>query len=128
MDPKTNSQPVPRILITRLSHIGDCVLTLPLLSAIRREHPDAFIAWAVESPTQQLLELHPDLDEIIQIPKGWLRKPKHYLNLRRKFKRLNFDIAIDPQGITKAPLLDGSVAQRKELASKAGGAASSRLI
>ena len=118
MDPKTNSQPVPRILITRLSHIGDCVLTLPLLSAIRREHPDAFIAWAVESPTQQLLELHPDLDEIIQIPKGWLRKPKHYLNLRRKFKRLNFDIAIDPQGITKSAALGWISGAKKRIGIK----------
>ncbi|MFK7768751.1 MAG: glycosyltransferase family 9 protein [Mariniblastus sp.] len=95
----------PRILITRLSHIGDCILTLPLLTAIRRQFPNAFIAWAVESPTQQLLELHPDIDEIIKIPKGWMRKPKSYRELRRTFKSHQFDIAIDPQGITKSAAL-----------------------
>ena len=60
--------PPLRILITRLSHIGDCILTLPLVNAIRKQHPDAFIAWAVESPSEQLLENHPEIDHIIHIP------------------------------------------------------------
>ena len=29
----------PRTLITRLSHIGDCILTLPVLNALRARHP-----------------------------------------------------------------------------------------
>ncbi len=31
----------PRILITRLSAIGDCILTLPLACALREHWPDA---------------------------------------------------------------------------------------
>ena len=95
----------PRILITRLSHIGDCVLTLPLLTTLRKSLPNAFIAWAVESPANQLLELHPDLDEIILIPKGWAGKPKLWHELSSQFKSRQFDIAIDPQGITKSAAL-----------------------
>ena len=92
----------PKILITRLSHIGDCVLTLPMLCAIRKKIPGAFIAWAVESPSQQLLNLHPDIDEIIQVPKRWVSKPKKWPELFRRLRRPQFDIAIDPQGITKS--------------------------
>ncbi len=95
----------PRILITRLSHIGDCVLTLPVLCALRRKFPEAFIAWTVEKPTNQLLELHPDLDEIILIPKGWLGKPSQWSDIRRRLRSHRFDIAIDPQGITKSSML-----------------------
>lgn len=94
-----------RILITRLSHIGDCILTLPVLSAMRSQYPDAFIAWAVESPSQKLLRLHPDLDEIIMIPKGWVSKPKCWSQVAKKLRSFKFDIAIDPQGITKSALL-----------------------
>ncbi len=97
--------PSPRILITRLSHIGDCILTMPLLAAIREQYPHAFIAWAVESPSHKLLELHPLLDEIVVIPKGWMGKRKCWSELRQTFKRLKFDIAIDPQGITKSAAL-----------------------
>lgn len=95
----------PRILITRLSHIGDCILTLPVLASVRKQFPNAFIAWAVESPTHQLLALHPDLDEIVLIPKGWAGKPKCWLELSKKLKSYSFDVAIDPQGITKSAML-----------------------
>lgn len=95
----------PRILITRLSHIGDCILTLPMLAAIRRRYPDCYIAWAVESPTQQLLSLVPGLNDIIQVPKSWLQKPAAWQQLRREFRRRRFDVAIDPQGITKSAAL-----------------------
>jgi lipopolysaccharide heptosyltransferase I len=95
----------PRILITRLSHIGDCVLTLPVLCALRREYPSAYIAWAVEKPTNQLLELHPDLDDIILIPKGWIGKPGQWGDIRRRLRAGRFDIAVDPQCITKSAML-----------------------
>lgn len=95
----------PRILITRLSHIGDCILTLPLLAAVRRQFPDAMIAWAVESPTQKLLALHPAINEIVMIPNSWIGKPKNWMRLRRKLRSYHFDIAIDPQGITKSAML-----------------------
>ena len=94
-----------RILITRLSHIGDCILTLPLVNAIRAAYPDAFIAWAVESPTQKLLEYHDAVDEIILIPKGWMKKPSAWKQLRQQLKSGSFDIAIDPQGLTKSAML-----------------------
>lgn len=95
----------PRILITRLSHIGDCVLTMPMLSAIRDYFPNAFIAWAVEAPSNQLLEAHPSLDEIIVVPKGWLGKPSKWASVRQMLQRHQFEVAIDPQGITKSSIL-----------------------
>ncbi len=94
-----------RILITRLSHIGDCILTLPVVNAIRKQYPDAFIAWAVESPTQQLLEHHPEIDHIIQIPKSWMSKPGTWAQLRRDLRCEDFDVVIDPQGLTKSAML-----------------------
>ena len=35
-----------RVLITRLSHIGDCILTLPILNALRAGFQDALNALA----------------------------------------------------------------------------------
>ena len=100
-----DAPPNPRILITRLSHIGDCLLTMPLAVALKERFPKAHLAWAVESPTQHLLRLHPAIDELIQVPKGWLRKPSVIRQLRRQLRQASFDIAIDPQGITKSAAL-----------------------
>ena len=95
----------PRILITRLSHIGDCVLTLPMACAIKRAMPNAWIGWAMESPTHKLLADHPCIDQIIVTPKGWLAKPTEWFKQRKRLKDLNFDIALDPQGLTKSSVL-----------------------
>jgi lipopolysaccharide heptosyltransferase I len=94
-----------RVLIARLSHIGDCVLTLPMLTALRRAMPSAFIAWAVEAPSHQLLSLHRDIDELVLIPRGWMTSPRKWRSIRNELKRHRFDIAIDPQGITKSAVL-----------------------
>ena len=95
----------PRILITRLSHIGDCVLTMHLLCALRQAFPKAHLAWAVEGPSNQLLDGHRALDEIIKIPKGWLKRPSTVLQLRRELRSRRFDLVLDPQSLTKSAML-----------------------
>ena len=95
----------PTILITRLSHIGDCILTLPMLDQIKQIYPDSKIVWAVESPTQQLLSLVPEIDHIVNVPKSWMKNWKNWLSLRAQFRVHKIDIAIDPQGITKSAAL-----------------------
>lgn len=108
----------PRILITRLSHIGDCVLTLPLLHALRRAYPNSYIAWAVESPTQQLLSLVQGLDALVSVPKKWVKRPREWMRLRSELRGHKFDIAIDPQGITKSALLGWLSGARKRIGVK----------
>ncbi len=95
----------PRILITRLSHIGDCILTLPMVNAIRAAFPGAFIAWAVEPPSHKLISLNPAVNEIVTVPKNWMKRPANWFALRKTLKNLQFDCSIDPQGITKSAML-----------------------
>ncbi len=101
----TKQSVAPRILICRLSHIGDCILTLPMLHALRRRWPTAWIAWAMERPTPDLLDIHPEIDEIITVPKGWLKRPRTILHLRHELKKRRFDIVVDPQSICKSSML-----------------------
>lgn len=100
----TNSKHL-RILICRLSAIGDCVLTMPMLCALRDEYPDAYIAWAVEKAGGMLLEGHRCLDEVITVPKGWLKSPRSVLQVRRQLREKQFDIALDPQSLSKSAAL-----------------------
>ncbi len=99
------SEKRPHILICRLSHIGDCVLTLPMALQLRRGFPAARICWAMESPTDQLLADHPAIDEILLIPRKWLKSPSAILETRRRLAERRFDIAVDPQSILKSALL-----------------------
>ena len=108
----------PKILITRLSHIGDCVLTLPMVNCIKDRFPNSVISWAIESPTQKLLAGHQAVDEFIVVPKAWMKKPSNWSDLRRKFKQRKFDIAIDPQGITKSAMLGWISGAKKRIGIK----------
>ena len=52
----------PRILIVRLSAIGDVIQSMPIACALREQFPQAFLAWAVEERAGQLLQGHEALD------------------------------------------------------------------
>lgn len=92
----------PRVLIVRLSAIGDVIHGLPVLCALRDRFPQAFLGWVVEGRAATLLRGHPALDEIIEIPRGWLKSPSTVGRLRRRLRSLGFDTAIDVQGLTKS--------------------------
>lgn len=95
----------PRILICRLSAIGDCILTMPLATALRRQFPGAFIAWAVQGASAPLIEEHPAVDLAIRISKQELRSPLGLWRLRQRLRSQRFDLALDPQGLTKSSLV-----------------------
>jgi heptosyltransferase-1 len=97
--------PSPRILIVRLSAIGDVIHGMPLACALREWFPTAFLAWAVEERAAVLLRGHDALDELIALPRRWLRSPSTVWRLRRRLRGLKFDITIDVQGLTKAAIV-----------------------
>jgi heptosyltransferase I len=96
-----NERP-PRILIVRLSAIGDVIHGIPVLCALRDALPPAYIAWVVEGRAGDLLEGHAALDELIRVPRGWLKSPSEVWRLRRRLRELRFDAAIDLQCLTKS--------------------------
>ncbi len=92
----------PRILLVRLSAIGDVIHTMPVACAQREHFPQAFLAWAVEERAGELIEGHAMIDQRIVLPRGWLRSPARVWHLRRQLKTLAFDTTIDAQGLTKS--------------------------
>src|SRR5262245_59635100 len=61
-----------RILIVRLSALGDVVHALPMLDALRRARPDAEIGWLVEEKASSLLAGHPQIDRLWVAPRAEL--------------------------------------------------------
>lgn len=104
-----------RILIIRPSAIGDIVMASPLIGALRRAWPRAYVAWLAEPYARDLLGHNALLDEVILWPKGYwqqLAKSGRFLKLGREIKqfgrelrRHRFDLAIDGQGLLRSRLL-----------------------
>ncbi len=92
----------PRILITRLSAIGDCVQTLPVAWALRERFPRALIAWAVEAAAVPLIAAVPAVDQVVVVPKRMIASPAAAWQVRGQLRPWRFDIVIDPQGLSKS--------------------------
>lgn len=97
-----------RILIIRLSALGDILHALPVLGQLRAAFPKAHIGWLVEPSGAPLLEGHPMLDALHIFPKkAWsankwaaLRGPLR--GLRDELRAARYEVAIDVQGLTKS--------------------------
>src|SRR5215203_6845608 len=94
----------PRILIVRLSAIGDVIHGLPVLNALRSAYPKAHLGWVVSGKAGDLLEGHPSLNELIRIPRRWLRSPRETWALRGRLQRSRYNFALDLQGLTKSAI------------------------
>ena len=101
---EASSPQSPRILIVRLSAIGDVIHGVPVLCALRSALPEAFLAWVVEGRAGDLLAGHPALDELVRVPRGWLKSPREVWRLRQRLHELRFDTAIDLQCLTKSAI------------------------
>jgi 3-deoxy-D-manno-octulosonic-acid transferase/heptosyltransferase-1 len=114
----------PKILIVKLSAIGDVVHTLPALNALRRHYPEAHITWLVEEAAADLVVGHPALDRVlISKRKRWLSglKTAHWRSNLNELARFlsqlrdsRYDLLFDFQASFKGAALIALVrAQRK---------------
>ena len=105
-----------KILIVKLSAIGDVIHTLPALCALRRHWPAARIDWVVEEAAADLVLGHPDLDRaIVSRRKAWIRdlsergKRSESVGQIRRFvgelRRTRYDLVLDFQALLKSALV-----------------------
>lgn len=101
-----------RILLVRLSAIGDIVHTMPTAVAIKRARPDWTLDWVVQTNLRPLLHGFAYADRVIEIP----RRPglRDLFRIRKQFHENRYTIALDMQGLFKsARLLALSGARRR---------------
>ena len=99
MDLTVPASSVRRILVIKLRHIGDVLLTVPALRAVRERFPDAHLTALVNAGTEAMLAGNPVLDEVIALdrPPGerpWTRLAREWAFLRALRAR-RFDLTID---------------------------------
>ena len=98
-----------RILLVKLSSLGDIVHALPVPVSLRATFPGARIAWAIEKKWLPLVARHPDVDEFILIDSMEVRRrPHRWSGLRdglRALRAFHADCAVDLQGTVKSAVL-----------------------
>jgi len=112
---KRDSERARRILIVRLSALGDVVHALPMLDALRRARPEAHIGWLVEEKAASLLEGHPQIDRLWVAPRAritaLLRSGRLFAALRllqgfvSELRDGGYDLVIDAHGNARSSVL-----------------------
>jgi heptosyltransferase-1 len=101
-----------RVVLVRLSALGDIVHTWPLAVAIRSARPDVHLTWVVEEPLAPLVNDHPDVDAVMTAATGrWRKRPfsartrAEAATLRGRFNELQPELTIDAQGTLKSAVV-----------------------
>lgn len=110
---KTMKQNIKKVLILRLSALGDTIHTLPLAYAIKKTYPDCKIGWVVEDKAQLFIKNNPLIDNCYVIPKReWKKRGFAPISILKDFKKIidninaeNYDAVLDTQQLLKSSII-----------------------
>ncbi len=101
-----------RILIIKPSSPGDIIHALPVLHAVRRRYPEAYIAWLVATPFADLVSADPALSEVIPFDRKRFGKLGRsgavtidFVRFVMQLREKRFDLVIDLQGLFRSGFL-----------------------
>jgi heptosyltransferase-3 len=126
---------IKKVLVIKLRHIGDVLLSVPVFRSLRETFPTAHISALVNSGTEAVLEGSPLIDEIITFN----RKVKAESTIRKSIKEVTFiqgvrtkgfDMAVDLTSGDRAAVLAFASGARYRLAydPKGNGFAGKRFL
>jgi heptosyltransferase I len=96
----STSQP-DRLLIVRLSSLGDLVHTLPVVPALSAGFPDAQLDWVVDARWSPFMRLVRGINEVIPLQAS----ASGYLRCMGSVRRNRYSCVIDLQGIYRSAIL-----------------------
>jgi len=101
-----------KILLVRVSSLGDVLHNLPIVADILRHHPGAQVDWVVEEGYVSLVRLNPHVRKVIPVAlrrwKKGLRQPAVRAEFRAFLHALRaeqYDYVFDTQGLIKTGMI-----------------------
>lgn len=101
-----------RVLIVKMSSLGDVIHTLPALNDAVAAVPGIRFDWVVEEAFAEIPAWHPAVDRVIPIAlRRWRKKPvknfggHEWKKFRNSIARRQYDLVIDAQGLLKSALV-----------------------
>jgi len=96
-----------RVLVRSTNWIGDVVMTLPALEALRERFPESRITVLAQPWVAPLLGAHPAVDGVLELAKGKgrVRNVREVLRAAGRARSLRFDMAVLFQNAFEAALI-----------------------
>ncbi len=91
---------IRKILVIKLKHIGDVLLAVPAIRALKKNFPDAEVSALVNSGTEEMLTLNPLLGRVMTFDRHTLKLPlakraAGELGFIKRLRRERFDMTVD---------------------------------
>jgi lipopolysaccharide heptosyltransferase I len=101
-----------RVLVVKMSSLGDVIHTLPALSDASKALPGIRFDWAVEEAFAEIPGWHPAVDRVIPVAlRRWRKRPlrdfrgPEWRQARSALRRQRYDAVIDAQGLMKSAFI-----------------------
>ena len=98
-----------RVLLVKLSSLGDVIHNLPVASDLARARAGVEIDWAVDAPYAEIVALHASIKNVFPVPlrnlkKNWLAKDawRNFLDARSRLSAQRYDTILETQGLIKS--------------------------
>lgn len=100
-----------KILLIKMSSMGDIFHTFPAISDIQKHLPEATIDWVVEDSFKEIVAWHPAVRKVIPIKlRRWVKQRdaqswREFKEWRRSVRAESYDCVIDAQGLLKSAVV-----------------------
>lgn len=109
-----------RVLLIKMSSMGDIFHTFPAISDLKAHNPEVIIDWVVEDSFKEIVDWHPAINKVIPIHlRRWMKERsldswKECRQWRKQLRAEEYDLIIDAQGLLKSALV-ASMTRRKTI-------------
>lgn len=101
-----------RVLVVKMSSLGDIVHTLPALTDAMAAHQGIRFDWVIEENFAEIPAWHPAVERVIPVAmRRWRRHPlrdfrgSQWRELKSQLRRQRYDALIDAQGLMKSAFI-----------------------
>ncbi|MGA0805571.1 MAG: glycosyltransferase family 9 protein, partial [Pseudohongiellaceae bacterium] len=109
-----------RVLIVKVSSLGDVIHTLPAVTDAVRAKRELRFDWVVEESFTEIPAWHPSVSKVIPVAfRRWRKKMfnlffnPEFKQFKRELKSTEYDLVIDAQGLLKSGLICSMVSAKK---------------
>lgn len=100
-----------KILLVKMSSMGDIFHTFPAITDLKVAYPNVEIHWVVEEGFAEIAAWHPSVNKVISIAlRRWMKQKslesfRAYRQWRKALREHEYDVIVDAQGLLKSGLV-----------------------
>lgn len=100
-----------KILLIKMSSMGDLFHTFPALTDLKAHYPDVEIDWLVEESFAEIAAWHPAVRRVVPVNlRQWVKQKRRqdlqaFKAWRRELQQEHYDVALDAQGLLKSAVI-----------------------